>query len=51
MINQFGNILASIVVVAIASVVLSKKSNTAGVTKAFFGGFGGALKNAGQAGR
>jgi PRD1 phage membrane DNA delivery len=51
MINQFGNIIFSIVVVAGLSVAASRKSNTAGILKAGFGGFGQALKDAGQAGR
>lgn len=51
MANQAFNLLGSIVVLAIISVALSKKSNTSQVTKSFFDGFSGSLKAAGNAGR
>lgn len=51
MANQAFNLLGSIVVLAMISVALSNKSNTVGVLNAGFGGFGNALKAAGQAGR
>lgn len=51
MLNQILNIAASIVVLAMISVALSKRSNTVPVLGALFGGFGNAIKNAGQAGR
>lgn len=51
MANQAFNLLGSIVVLAIISVALSKKSNTQGVVTGFFTGFGNSLKAAGSAGR
>lgn len=51
MANQFFNLLGSIVVLAMISVALSNKSNTAAVTTGFFNGFGNSLKAAGSAGR
>lgn len=51
MANQFFNLLGSIVVLAMISVALSNKSNTAGVAKGFFSGFSGSLTAAGNAGR
>lgn len=51
MANQFFNLLGSIVVLAMISVALSKKSDTAGVATGFFTGFGNSLKSAGSAGR
>jgi hypothetical protein len=51
MLNQLLNILASIIVLAMVSVALSRKSNTQGVLGAFFGGFGNTIKQAGNAGR
>lgn len=51
MINQLLNILASIIVLAMISVALSRKSNTQGVISSFFTGFGTTIKNAGNAGR
>lgn len=51
MLNQALNILASIIVLAMVSVALSRKSNTAGVTTSFFSGFGNTIRAAGNAGR
>lgn len=49
--NQVGNVLGSIIIVALASVALSKKSDTANVLSKFWSGFGGALTSAGKAGQ
>lgn len=46
MANQAFNLLGSIVVLAMISVALSRNSATSSVLKAFFGGFGGAIKAA-----
>jgi len=46
MINQAFNLLGSIVILALASVALSKKSNTSGVLSSFFSGFSGSIKAA-----
>lgn len=46
MVNQAFNLLGSIVILAMVSVALSRKSNTAGVFGAFFKGFGGSIRAA-----
>lgn len=46
MLNQAFNLLGSIIVLAIISVALSRKSNTQGVLSGFFSGFANTIKAA-----
>jgi len=46
MVNQAFNLLGTILILAMVSVALSRKSNTEGVLKSFFGGFAGSIRAA-----
>lgn len=46
MVNQAFNLLGSIVILALVSVALSKKSNTTGVLGSFWSGFSSSIKAA-----
>lgn len=51
MVNQFGNIIGTLLIVAIVSIALSQKSTTSSVIKSFWDGLTGGIKAAGSAGR
>jgi len=46
MVNQAFNLLGTIIILAMVSVALSRKSDTKGVLSAFFGGFSGSIRAA-----
>lgn len=51
MVNQFGNIIGTLLIVAIVSIALSQKSTTSSVLKSFWDGLSNAIGAAGKAGR